>query len=330
MNTSRLTTLERILLGGGFALALVFYFLASSLCDGSPIGHVETFGLTSDGIALRWTYVAAPGAGTHPAVVVFHAGGFVTGAMGPVEASQDLANAGFNVFACEYRLAFPHKAMNTPPHPFPGQSTLNDTGTFPEQTDDVAQAIVAARFDLRCNGWVGAVGGSAGGSHIAFVAATGTFGYDAPDAIACLSGVYDLANTQHLADGCVEVGETCFVENCLTYVGATGPDVRAHNWPPYLDRLAAAAPINFVTSTFPRAFFMVSSMEASELDVYDFPNIKAKLESLGITESTDAAPGLGHYKQWTVPVTVKSHAFDYWSIAKDEIIPFLQGEAAQR
>jgi acetyl esterase/lipase len=329
MKHSRLTILERLLLTGGALLALLFSFLASSISSQAANGHVEIYGLTSNGIALRWTFIPAPGLGTHPAVVVVHAGGYVTGTMGPVTAASDLANAGFNVFAIEYRLAYPHKAMNTPPHPFPGQNTLNDAGIFPEQTDDVAQAIVAARFDPRCNGWVGAVGGSAGGSHLAFVAATGTYGYDAPDAIVSLSGVYDLANAQHLADGCVEAGETCFVENCLTYVGASGADVRAHNWAPYLSQLATAAPIERVTSSFPRAFFMVSSDEASELDVYDFPNMKAKLDSVGVTESTDPAPGLGHYKQWTVPVTIKKHAFDYWPEAKDEAIAFLQGESGQ-
>jgi acetyl esterase/lipase len=64
---------------------------------------------------------------------------------------QDLAAAGYIAFSIEYRLA--------PPGALPGQ--ISD-GRFPDQTDDVKLAVRTARADRRCNGQVGAVGGSAG------------------------------------------------------------------------------------------------------------------------------------------------------------------------
>ena len=54
-------------------------------------------------------------------------------------------------------------------------------GRFPDQSDDVKLAVLAARYDPRCNGQVGSVGGSAGGYETAFVATTGTVGQDRID-----------------------------------------------------------------------------------------------------------------------------------------------------
>jgi len=81
-----------------------------------------------------------------------------------------------------------------------------DSGRPPQQTDDVKNAIRALRADTtRCNGKVGVVGGSSGGSHAVFVALdttpTGGGGAwprwfyggndDRPDCAVSLSGAYD-------------------------------------------------------------------------------------------------------------------------------------------
>ena len=71
--------------------------------------------------------------------------------------------------------------MNSPPHPFPGQNDIHDDGHYPEQTNDVRDAIIHYRNDPRSNGEVVVIGGSAGGSHSLYLAATGTPGNDMPD-----------------------------------------------------------------------------------------------------------------------------------------------------
>ena len=94
-----------------------------------------------------------------------------------------MAAAGYIAFSIEYRLA--------PPGALPGQ--ISD-GRFPDQSDDVKLAVRTARADPRCNGQVGAVGGSAGGYQAAFNVATGTLGDDRLDVGVSLSGVYDLSD----------------------------------------------------------------------------------------------------------------------------------------
>src|SRR5207244_13473453 len=97
-------------------------------------------------------------------------------------------SAGFCVFDIEYRLA--------PGGELFGQAS--DPGRYPEQTDDVAAAIRAARNPAqtsvafgRVNGKVGAVGGSAGASHAAYCAAAPALGGDQLDAAVLLRGAYD-------------------------------------------------------------------------------------------------------------------------------------------
>ena len=83
----------------------------------------------------------------------------------------------------------------------------SDLGHYPEQTDDVATAIRAARSPApgsvafgRVNGKVGAVGGSAGASHAAYCAAAPTLGGDQLDAAVLLSGAYDFHDPASLID----------------------------------------------------------------------------------------------------------------------------------
>ena len=116
---------------------------------------------------------------------------------------------GFMGVAIEYRLAPPHTEMNTPAHPFPGQNDIHDDGHYPEQTDDVRDAIIHYRNDPRSNGEVVVIGGSAGGSHSLFSATTGTPGYDMPDLAVLLSGgASNLTDPNGWALDCVG-GEAC-------------------------------------------------------------------------------------------------------------------------
>src|SRR6476646_3157491 len=152
-------------------LGLIFGVVSSVFATENLIGTTEVYGTASDGTILHWVAFTPSGAGPWPAVLVIHGGDFYGGlpdsAPELITCAQDLANAGYLVFSIEYRLA--------PPGSLAGQ--VSD-GRFPDQTDDVKLAVRTARADPRCNGQVGAVGGSAGGSHTAFVAATGTPGDD--------------------------------------------------------------------------------------------------------------------------------------------------------
>src|SRR2546429_1718673 len=125
---------------------------------------VEQYGIghsSSGDIPLKWRAFVPTDGQTHPAIIVIHGGGFKGGDFHDTRTDQDLVCAGFCVFDIEYRLA--------PPGEVEGQES--DSGRYPEQTNDVATAIRAARNPARTsvafgrgNGKVGAVGGSGGGS----------------------------------------------------------------------------------------------------------------------------------------------------------------------
>src|SRR5438552_4092581 len=294
----------------------------------NPGGTLEQYGTTSTGVVLRWTAFVPSGGGRYPAVIVLHGGGFKSGNAGPDSVSEDLAAAGFLALSTEYRLAPPHTPMNTPDHPAPSQNTVTpvDDGYYPEQTIDVQMAIRAARQDPRCDGRVYGVGGSAGAAHVVYMAATGTPGDDQFDLGVCLSGPYQFDDTAWLGATCVS-GEPCPPRVVENYLGLpTGSALLR------LPELAAASPVTYVTPAVPPIFILASDHDDSGLGTYQFPDLIAKLEAVGVTESTDATPQRGHYKKLLVQVTSREHAFAYWTLpispgnpvlVMDEAIAFL-------
>src|SRR5437867_2708424 len=181
---------------------------------------IEQYGVghsSSGDTPLRWRAFVPTDGRTHPAIIVIHGGGFKSGDFDDSRTDQDLVCAGFCVFDIEYRLA--------PPGKLDGQRS--DPGHYPEQTDDVATAIRAARFPARTSvafgrvyGKVGAVGGSAGASHAAYCAAAPTLGGDQLDAAVLLSGAYDFHDPASLTDTrCAMFGD-----DVRNYVGCSpGP-----------------------------------------------------------------------------------------------------------
>jgi acetyl esterase/lipase len=142
---------------------------ATGVTEQYGTGH-SVFGDTP----LAWRAFVPNDTATHPAIIVIHGGDFNAGTFNDTQTDQDLVCAGFVVFDILYRLAPPGEVM--------GQQE-RDPGLYPEQTDDVATAIRAARNPAptsvafgRVNGKVGAVGGSAGASHAAYCAAAPTLG----------------------------------------------------------------------------------------------------------------------------------------------------------
>ena len=183
------------------ALICAAYF-AKAQTPTPPPGVHETYKVVN-GMNIRSTVYNVDDSRTHRVAIVIHGGGFSAGGM-QTAVAQELSQYGFMGVAIEYRLAPPHDEMNTPLHPFPGQNNIDDDGHYPEQTDDVRDAIVHYRNDPRSNGEVVVIGGSAGGSHSLYLAATGTPGNDMPDLAVLLStGASNLTDPNGWALVCV-------------------------------------------------------------------------------------------------------------------------------
>ncbi|MGH8092913.1 MAG: alpha/beta hydrolase family protein, partial [Chthoniobacterales bacterium] len=247
----------------------------------------EVYAQADDGTPLTWNvYTPTFRRGPWPAVLVIHGGEFYYGDStdaGVMQCAQDLADAGYLAFAIDYRLA--------PAGSIPGQTSL---GRFPDQYNDVHLAVEAARNDPRCNGRVGAVGGSAGGTHTVWAASTGTRGADRVDVGVSLSGAYDFSDF-------TPDPELLFFTFVVTnYVGVPSSDTAS---------LRAASPAWVVDgSVTPLSLFQSAS------DLIPAPQINDMAAQL-------AAHGVNNYA--ATIVTGSGHSFDYWPQIKDDAIGFL-------
>jgi acetyl esterase/lipase len=282
-----------------------------------PDASYEKYGTTPTGVDLYWT-AFVPGDGLrHPAVLVLHPGGFKTGDAGPENVAQDLGNAGFLGLAVEYRLAPPHDAMDSPTHPVPGQNDIKpvDDGHYPEQTDDVQLAIRTARADPRCDGRVYCVGGSAGGSHALYMAATATAGDDRPDLVVGCSGVYNMYDPSFIGQVCNDAS-TCPHSACTNYLGI--PDNYPNFSPQDIAALTAASPVTYLTAGACPIFVMHSTIDGTGIpETFDL--LLQKMIVIGLNESTSNVPEAGKYKQATIPVQAYAHAFEYWYLPFDGV-----------
>ena len=157
-----------------------------------------------------------------PVVLVVHIGEFKEGVPGPLAVCRDYYYAGYNCAAVQHRLADPGHEMRSS-H---GNQPVNDHGNYPEQTDDLSQAVIAARTGSTpfLTGWVtgkvAGVGGSAGGGHVATLAAGTLHGGDKLDCGVMLSGTFDLHDPSSQAPGC----GTNFGNDVHNYVNCTAGD----------------------------------------------------------------------------------------------------------
>lgn len=302
-------------------------------------GVIETYQVVN-GISIRATVYNIDGGKSHRVVIVIHGGGYRSGEM-KTSVAQELSQYGFMGVAIEYRLAPLHIEMDSPAHPFPGQDRIHDDGYYPEQTDDVRDAIVHYRNDPRSNGEVVVIGGSAGGSHALYLAATGTPGYDMPDLAVILScGISNLADPNQYALDCIE-GEACPHEVVTNYLDIPDPAPR----PPAGSDLALAqdaSPTHWIHVGMCPIWVMCSSEDSLGIPTstgfnihsYNPDNTEGVLENgengivptalrIGLRESNAREPEVGSFKATIVPVRVHSHSFDYWDQVKSEVIPWI-------
>jgi acetyl esterase/lipase len=304
-----------------------------------PPGVIETYKVVN-GMNIRATVFNVEDGQRHRVVIAIHGGGYSSGGM-ETQVAQDVSQSGFMGVAIEYRLAPPHTEMNTPAHPFPGQNDIHDDGYYPEQTDDVRDAIVHYRNDPRSNGQVVVIGGSAGGGHSLYVAATGTPGYDMPDLAVLLScGVSNLADPNQYALDCIE-GETCPHAAIANYLHtpdpAPSPPTGSH-----LELAQDASPTHWMHVGMCPFWAMCSSKDSLGIPTSTGFNIHSYLPdntpgvlengengivptalAIGLRESTASVPEAGSFKATIVDVSVHSHSFDYWDQVKSEVIPWI-------
>ena len=305
-----------------------------------PPGVIETYKVVN-GMNIRAIVYNVKDGKRHRVAIVIHPGGYKSGTM-TTSVAQDLSKYGFMGVAIEYRLAPPHGPMNSPRHPTPGQNDINDDGYYPEQTDDVRDAIVHYRNDPRSNGQVVVIGGSAGGSHSLYLAGQGTPGYDMPDLAVLLScGVSNLADPNLWAlDDCID-SMTCPHESVANYLNIPDPAPL----PPIGSDLVLAryaSPTHWMHLGLCPFWAMCSSKDALGIPTSTGFNIhsyypdgtEGVLENgengivptalaIGIRESTARVPEAGSFKATIVDVSVPAHAFDYWDQVKGEVIPWI-------
>lgn len=241
------------------------------------------FATADDGTPLRWTVYPASGPGPHPAVLVIHGGGFRAEPNSPktIQSARDAAAAGFNAFQVEYRLASRRG--------LPGQKSA---GLYPDQTNDLKMAVRAARKYPGGNGRVGAIGGSAGGAHDVYLAATGTAGDDRLDAAVALSGAYDFTE-----DG--PDSDRAFHRLVTNYAGSA--DTAA---------LQKASPITYVDAKTAPLFVAASDHEAMPPEQYN--DLIKKLNAVGATNFEKVLLTNSH-----------AHAFAYWPEVRERALAFL-------
>ena len=285
---------------------------------------VEQYGTAPDGSILQWARYTPAGTGPWPVVILVHGGGFRGGGLSSTDvAAQDLQAAGFLALSITYRLA-PPGLIPGQPRTFNGRTTGIAAGptadpTIHDQIDDVRAAILAARTIRQSNGKVLGVGGSAGGSHVAFACLTGTPGADKLDAAVGLSGAYQFDDFeddyQTPAKPNAGLG---FRANVTNYCNV--PDTNPSNTP----ALQLASPAS-QSSIDPNPMFLIASQQ-DPMPPHQITDMVEVLRVAGKTVTT--WPKTSDFQ--FVVISGDLHEFAYWTqvIApntevKDAVIAFL-------
>lgn len=140
-------------------------------------------------------------------------------------------------------------------------------GIYPRQTDDMETLIAWAKKDARCDGRIGAIGGSGGGNLVAMLQAKGLV--YAAVALSPATNLVDLV------------------------AGGGAPGGKAKNYAPTADAQKAASPTTYlkqgVSTPVMLAFFTTDQMPASQYTDYD-----TALTANSIDHKSVLLPGAGH------------------------------------
>jgi acetyl esterase/lipase len=256
---------------------------------------------------LQWRIFAPQnsGSGPWPAILLIHGGGFSEGdpVGGAIETiAKQLADDGYYVAIPTYRLAPWGLITGQPCH----DDDPDLSGRPPEQSDDIKAEVIALRNDSHCNGKVGAVGGSGGGSWAVWVALdTEPSGdvypfWHSTDRVDCavgISGAYQFDDRTSEDYGNDVVPK--FAGNIENY---TGTDIPSEQH--------SVSPVTLVASSA-RPVFLINSIH-DFMPYHQIVDMICALEDAGLSEAN------GDFKALTIPGN--GHSFDNW-FHWDGIVP---------
>lgn len=247
---------------------------------------------------MQWRIFAPQdsGSGPWPAVLLIHGGGFREGDPkgGAIETvANDLAAAGYYVAVPTYRLAPWGLITGQPCH-----QDSDASGRPPEQSDDIKAEVIALRADQNCNGKVGAIGGSAGGTWAVWVALdTNASGnvypfWHSTDRVDCavgISGAYELDDRVPVTYGSDVLPK--FAANIESYTNSADPVVQ-HSY----------SAVTLVTSSA-KPVFLINSIH-DFMPYHQIVDMICALESVGLSEAN------GDFQALTIPGN--DHSFANW------------------
>jgi acetyl esterase/lipase len=238
-----------------------------------------------------------------PAIIDIHGGGFKSGNPfqgGPSKSAEDLAANGFYVAVVDYELA-PCGVMPTQ-HCHDSTAEGIASGRPPEQSDDIEAEVRALRADPHCNGRIGVLGGSAGGTFAIWVAlntnsSSGWPNWSASDQVDCavsLSGAYDFSDrtTEHYGSDPDPLPDfTRDIEN-YTHTGS-------------LSIQKSDSPVSLITSYDPATFkpLYLINTQHDPMPYHQIVDMICGLRSAGVPDSA--------YKTLTI-MGSNEHSFAYW------------------
>jgi acetyl esterase/lipase len=293
---------------------LAIFSLAGTAWAACPADMPDvTFAVTGDNdtVPLKWNIYLPSGVQfPRPAVLVIHIGGFRSGSreQSPCTA-RDLADAGFIALLVDYRLDQTdfYLAAQT-------QAAFAPAFAPFAQVLDIKKAIQKARrpdpgtpLDGLVNGFVGAVGGSAGGAHALWCAATDTGSdvSDKLDAAVLLSGPYDFANPASLTK---YGADSAHYKDCIfRYIQTNEED------PQFQQKLREASPINQVNADVAPLFVCASEFDPITPPHYEI--LTNKIRQLGRTGDCK--------KMLLTGDNATKHAFELWNAVKADALRFL-------
>jgi acetyl esterase/lipase len=210
-----------------------------------------------------------------------------------LDAAADLNAAGYLVFSVDHRLAPPGQIVGQPDHSDPA------SGRPPQQSNDIKQQFLAAKYHPKCNGTVFVIGGSSGGAHAAWIAldledtTNNNWGLTTrPKAIVGLSGAYDLSSRN--ADTQQQLNN--FVDIVLNYTNTTNRD--------------PGDPNQYAASAISR-IALISAGNILPMRLYN--SLSETMPHQQMEGFRDALNMHGFFDVVTTQLSGSQHAFHYWN-----------------